>query len=378
MSLFSAAPHGHDDPNPTNQADLAPCFNPASCMAMMVGTMTLVLSCICLIGSILGTYFTGVVAMDEWLEHFGDTTDANGNPAISSSQLSLLSSIVQVGEFVGALVAGFVGNQFGRRGGLVAASICVSVGAIIQMVTESDRNYWVGGRVVLGLGVGLISSVSRLPAAYARGVGVDIQPDNRRCPPVSLRKLPCWCSWCHCRIMAADASHRSSECSPSLGCLPACCLRSDSLYLTETSVQVIGACVAQGTQAMNNTGAWRIPVGLNFAIPLIFMVFVWFVPESARWYISKNRDDDARRSLERLSRGNPHADVPQALELLKEDRLRSSEDENDNSSWSSLLTNPIERRKLLCAAGMLFGQQIGGVQFIFRYALPAESKRTQS
>lgn len=75
-----------------------------------------------------GTYFTGVVAMREWLEHFGDEVDADGNAAISSSQLSLLSSIVQVGEFVGALSAGFIGGRFGRRGGLVAASICVSVG----------------------------------------------------------------------------------------------------------------------------------------------------------------------------------------------------------------------------------------------------------
>lgn len=117
---------------------------------------------------------------------------------------------------------------------------------------------------------------------------------------------------------------------------------------------------------MNNTGAWRIPVGLNFAIPLIFLTCIWFVPESARWYISKGRDEEARRSIERFSKGNPHADVDQALELMKEDRMRSSEDENDNASWSSLLTNPIERRKLICAAGMLFGQQIGGVQFIFR------------
>lgn len=156
--------------------------------------------------------------------------------------------------------------------------------------------------------------------------------------------------------MAIDACHRPSKLD----------LRAGPLRSTYAELQVIGACVAQGTQAMNNTGAWRIPVGINFSIPLIFLTFVWFVPESARWYISKDRDDDARRSIERFSRGNPHADVDQALELLQEDRLRSTEDENDNASWGSLITNPIERRKLICAAGMLFGQQIGGVQFIFR------------
>lgn len=131
--------------------------------------------------------------MREWLEHFGDEVDANGDPAISSSQLSLLSSIVQVGEFVGALVAGFIGGRFGRRGGLIAASICVSVGAIVQMVTTSDRNYWVGGRVVLGLGVGLISSAH---LAFVSASACDLNTDiashvspQTRCLSTSLRTL---------------------------------------------------------------------------------------------------------------------------------------------------------------------------------------------
>lgn len=71
--------------------------------------------------------------MREWLEHFGDETDANGNAAISSSQLSLLSSIVQAGEFVGALSAGFIGNRYGRRGGLLAASFFVTIGCVTTL-----------------------------------------------------------------------------------------------------------------------------------------------------------------------------------------------------------------------------------------------------
>lgn len=124
--------------------------------------------------------------------------------------------------------------------------------------------------------------------------------------------------------------------------------------------QVIGACVAQGTQALNNSGAWRIPIGLNLSLPLIFFIFTWMVPESARWYISKYRDEDARRTLQRLSKGNPHAGIDQAMEVMQEDRQVS--EESDNASWGAIFTDPIERRKLLCAAGMLFGQQIGGVQ----------------
>ena len=55
------------------------------------------------------------------MRQYGDTTDANGNPQVTSGTLSLLSSIVQVGELVGSLSAAIVGGYLGRKGGLVAA-----------------------------------------------------------------------------------------------------------------------------------------------------------------------------------------------------------------------------------------------------------------
>lgn len=51
--------------------------------------------------------------MPTFLRDYGDTTDANGNPQVTSGTLSLLSSIVQVGELVGSLVAAIVGGYLG-------------------------------------------------------------------------------------------------------------------------------------------------------------------------------------------------------------------------------------------------------------------------
>ena len=78
--------------------------------------------------------------MPEFLRGFGDIRDANGDPALSSGKTSLLASIVQVGELVGSLTAGFVGASFGRRGTLCTACALVTIGAIIQLCTTSSIN----------------------------------------------------------------------------------------------------------------------------------------------------------------------------------------------------------------------------------------------
>lgn len=104
-----------------------------------------------------GTYFTGIVAMDGFLRRFGDEV-SNGKLGLKSGTLSLLSSIVQVGELVGSLTATVIGGVGGRRGGLVAACIFVSLGAIIQLAANGSIAQLTVGRLVLGMGIGVISN----------------------------------------------------------------------------------------------------------------------------------------------------------------------------------------------------------------------------
>lgn len=115
--------------------------------------------------------------MPAFLSRFGDTTDSSGNPGLKSGTLSLLSSIVQVGELIGSLTATVIGGVGGRRGGLVMACAFVSLGTIVQLAAEGSIAQLTVGRLILGMGIGCISNavplyLSESSPAAIRGIVV--------------------------------------------------------------------------------------------------------------------------------------------------------------------------------------------------------------
>ncbi|PBK92000.1 MFS general substrate transporter [Armillaria gallica] len=61
------------------------------------------------------------------------------------------------------------------------------------------------------------------------------------------------------------------------------------------SILATGAMV--GTQKMNSTWAWRLPLILQIFPPIIVMCCCWLCPESPRWYAQKGCLDKAREVL---------------------------------------------------------------------------------
>lgn len=108
-----------------------------------------------------GVYFTGVTAIDKFIEHFG-TRNSDGTYEISSSRLSLMTSVINIGELVGSLTAAPVNDYLGRKGVFFVASILVIVGVILQLVATHQVSYIIGGRILLGYGVGNLSATSPL------------------------------------------------------------------------------------------------------------------------------------------------------------------------------------------------------------------------
>ncbi|CAO1627116.1 unnamed protein product [Sympodiomycopsis kandeliae] len=264
-----------------------------------------------------GTYFTSILEMNKFQQDYG-TPRPDGTVNITSSQKSILASAVQIGEFFGSLTAGFIGDRYGRRGGFLAACAYVTIGVLIQIIPAGNVAALGAGRAVLGMGVGVVSNATPLYLS-------EVAPSAIRGVVVS--------SW---QLMLAIG-------------------------------QVIGACVGQGTHALESTASYRIPIGVNLVIVLIIVLGMFIIPESPRWLLSKDRDEEAMAALRRINSTQEDPELVASTEMRLFCQARDDERATQGrGGWKSMVSG-LERRKFICVLGILVAQQIGGVQFIFSY-----------
>lgn len=98
---------------------------------------------------------------DVFTRDFG-TPDGDGGYEISPENLAVMTSMINVGELVGSLLAAPLNDLFGRKGALVTGAIVVVVGVVLQLSTTSSRALITAGRAVSGFGVGTFSVTSPL------------------------------------------------------------------------------------------------------------------------------------------------------------------------------------------------------------------------
>ena len=126
-------------------------------------------------GGLLFGYDTGVIS--GVLVVIGN--DLDGRP-LSDSEKELITSITSGGGFIGAIIAGFLADRFGRRSTIGFASVLFTIGAIVQATSFTIVQMTVG-RFLIGLGVGSAAMIVPLyiaelsPARFrGRMVVVDV------------------------------------------------------------------------------------------------------------------------------------------------------------------------------------------------------------
>jgi MFS family permease len=87
--------------------------------------------------------------MPEFVNHYGEYDPVKQQMVVTSSRQSLVTSIINVGEFVGALCAFWIGQKLGMRGGLLLACVVVVIGTTLQ-VADTALGLLITGRLVLG------------------------------------------------------------------------------------------------------------------------------------------------------------------------------------------------------------------------------------
>ncbi|KAH6632672.1 putative transporter protein [Chaetomium tenue] len=247
--------------------------------------------------------------------------------ALPSSTKSLMTSILSCGTFFGALIAGDVADFIGRRPTIIIGCGVFSVGCILEIASTNQVVLFVMGRLVSGLGVGFISATILLYMA-------EVAPRRFRGALVSGYQF-----------------------CITLGIL-------------------LANCVVYATANRNDTGSYRIPVGIQFLWAIILGVGLFILPESPRFHVMKGKINAAARDLS-LVRGQPLDSDYIKDELAEivanhEYEMQVIPQTSYIGSWMACFQGSLSKgngnlRRTILGTGIQMMQQLTGVNFIFYF-----------
>jgi MFS transporter, SP family, galactose:H+ symporter len=220
--------------------------------------------------------------------------------------IEIITSWVTLGAMAGALVAGLMTEEFGRRSTILLSAGIFVVGALLEALAPGTF-ILVIGRLVLGAGVGIASVAAPLYGA-----------ENA---PARVRG------------------------------------RFVSLYQMAITVGIFLAYFADYLLIGGN--AWRVMLGISAIPALLLVIAIWPLRDSARWYLNQRRQPEAEEVIQKI---DPGCEVP--VELGK---LREAIDEDSETSWREVFAH--EWRRPLVVAGILAVlQQLTGINAVIYYA----------
>lgn len=270
-------------------------------------------------------YDTGVMgsvlALDSFKVDFGLPLDSSGfssekNARVSSNVVSLLTA----GCFFGSIFAAYLNDRFGRRYSLMFFSVIFLIGAALQVGAHHEIGLIYGGRVIAGLGVGGMSSITPVFV-------------SENCPP---------------KIRGRVAG-----------------LFQEFLVIGSTFSYWLNYGVA--LHVPQSTKQWRIPVGVQL-IPGGLMLFgLFFLKESPRWLVKQGRHEEALASLAYIRNEPTHSESVQTemaeIRASLEEELAATE----GVTWREVLRKG-SRYRFFLAFCLMFWQQFSGTNSIGYYA----------
>ncbi|KAM0328123.1 hypothetical protein ACHAQA_005526 [Verticillium albo-atrum] len=248
---------------------------------------------------------------------------------LTAHHKALMTGILACGVFVGALVAGDMADAFGRRKNVILGSAILCLGNILQMCAEHRVILFIFGRLIAGNGIGFISAVIVMYIS-------EIAPKQ-----------------CRGAFVAAY------QFCISLGVL----LANSAVYAAE---------------GREDSGAYRIPIGIQFLWAVILGVGLAVLPESPRYFIKKGRISEAQKALARV-RGQPLnservQDEIAELVASREYEMYLIPRTSYIGSWLLCFKGPVKNgssplRRTILGASIQMMQQLTGINFIFYFGV---------
>ncbi len=224
---------------------------------------------------------------------------------LSASGEGTVVSAVLFGATCGALVSGELADYFGRKRIILIISAVFTIGSIFTALAASVTAIIIG-RVIIGLAIGVASFTAPLYIG-------EVAPPAMRGALVGLNQLA-------------------------------------------ITIGILGSYIVDYAFAAN--GNWQAMVGLGAVPAIILAIGILFMPESPRWLMLKEREEEARQVLKSIGREN---DIDQELADIRE--TASSE----SGGWNEFFS-PALRPLLIIGAALAFFQQFTGINTVIYYA----------
>ncbi|RDW65252.1 hypothetical protein BP5796_09944 [Coleophoma crateriformis] len=283
------------------------------------------LTSVAYMGSLLFGFDTGVMgsvlALTSFKKDFGLPTDKSGfsnsrNAQVSSNVVSLLTA----GCFFGAIAAAFLNERYGRRFSLMGFALIFLVGAAIQTSATHAIGQIYAGRVIAGLGIGGMSSITPVFVA-------------ENCPPAVRGRITG--------------------------------LFQEFLVIGSTFAYWLDYGVA--LHIAPSTKQWRVPVAIQLIPGGFLFIGLFFLKESPRWLMKQGRYEEATESLA-FTRCEA-IDHPEVVREIAEIRAAIEEElsATEGVRWKECLT-PGNRYRFITAFILMLCQQFSGTNSIGYYA----------
>ncbi len=249
------------------------------------------------LGGLLYGYDTGVIS--------GALLFIEQDIPLSDFLQGVVVSSLLGGAIVGAGMSGYVSDRFGRRRVVFAIALIYMIGSLV-LALSPNAVVLIIGRIILGLAVG--GSTAIVPVYLS-----EMAPTRSRGALASLNQL----------------------------------------------MITIGIVLAYLINyAFAPVEGWRWMLGLASVPALVLMIGVLFMPESPRWLIKRNRDEEARKVM---------ALTREQSEIDEEMKQMKKIEETEESTWDVLKSKWI-RPMLLVGSGIAIFQQLIGINAVIYYA----------
>ncbi|KAJ5821641.1 uncharacterized protein N7525_010925 [Penicillium rubens] len=259
-------------------------------------------------GGFDASMMNGLQSLSYWQDHFNEPTGPT---------LGILSASYSLGSISALPFVTILSDHVGRRWSIMFGSMVMVVGAIMQAFSV-NVTMWIFARIFLGHG---------FPYCVVAG-----------------------------SALVGELAHPKER--PVLGSLFNSCYYLGSL---------IAAAITLETLNIKSDWSWKLPSILQMAPSLCQIVFVFFIPESPRWLVSKDRGDEALAILIKYHDEGSHDAHLAHLEFAQIKNALEIENESRKRSWGELFQSPGMRRRSLISAMLGVFTQFSGNTLISAY-----------